>query len=302
MNKAFKPALLLSLMLVAAPGCSQKAMTLIPNVDRLMKETEGLNKRVAFLEAGKNNAQAKEVEELKKSVSALGSEIRGIKAESAANTEKLRQEFAFLKGNVEEAQHSGKQVDESLRSIEESFNAVNERLSTLERTAQETEKKAEALRLSMQAAEEKLNSLDSRSQEASAQSEPEKQPQQTEPEALYFSGYQETIAKNYPKASEIFSKFLEEFPKHKLADHAQYWLGEIHYAKGEWEKAILEFNKVIEAYPSGDKVPAATLKQGFSFEKLGAMKESKVLLQRVVDRFPKSPEAGIAKKRLEASK
>ena len=82
--------------------------------------------------------------------------------------------------------------------------------------------------------------------------------------------------------------------------NAQYWLGEIYYAKGDWEMAILEFDKVIKKYPNAEKAPASLLKQGFAFEKLGSTKEATVLLREVMDKYPKSSEASIAKKRLAA--
>ncbi|MEE9591314.1 MAG: tetratricopeptide repeat protein, partial [Thermodesulfobacteriota bacterium] len=80
---------------------------------------------------------------------------------------------------------------------------------------------------------------------------------------------------------------------------AQYWIGEIFYAKGDWERAILEFDDVIKKYPKGDKVPAALLKEGLSFSRLGAKKESRLLLTRVIKNYPKSNEADIAKKKLD---
>jgi TolA-binding protein len=66
--------------------------------------------------------------------------------------------------------------------------------------------------------------------------------------------------------------------------------------------AILEFDKVIKKYPGAEKAPASLLKQGFAFEKLGSVKEAAVLLQEVADKYPKSPEASIAKKRLASIK
>src|SRR4030065_2894968 len=96
--------------------------------------------------------------------------------------------------------------------------------------------------------------------------------------------------------------FLSTYPDHKFAGNSQYWLAEIYYARAEWEMAILEFDKLLKKYSGSEKVPAATLKQGFAFEKLGANKEARVLLEQVVTKFPESPEAGLAKKRLQSMK
>jgi tol-pal system protein YbgF len=183
---------------------------------------------------------------------------------------------------------------------------VGERLDSMEAGLLETGEKLVPLTLSLDkmgqaaaALDERLTALENKGPEAAiAKAESKVQ----DPEALYAEGFKAIKDNEHRKASDKFTKFIAAYPEHKLADHAQYWLGEIYYAKGEWEKAILEFDKVIKNYPEGDKVPAATLKQGYSFEKLGLTKEAEVLLGHVVEKFPQSDEAAKAKSRLEEMK
>ncbi len=124
----------------------------------------------------------------------------------------------------------------------------------------------------------------------------------SDPEALYFRGFKLTKDKKYERAADTFRRFLKLYPHNRLADHARYWLGEIYYTKGDWERAILEFDRVIKEYPGGDKVPAAILKEGFSFEKLGSKKEARVLLEKLIEKYPDTPEAKIAQERLKKLK
>jgi tol-pal system protein YbgF len=172
----------------------------------------------------------------------------------------------------------------------------------------ETGVQIEALTASMDSAskaaatlDERLAAIEGKGPEA-APPTPKAESKEQDPEALYGEGFKAIKDNEYREASDRFTRFLAAYPEHKLADHAQYWLGEIYYAKGDWEKAILEFDKVLKNYPKGDKVPAATLKQGYSFEKLGLTKEAGVLLGQVVEKFPKSDEAAKAKSRLEEMK
>ena len=58
---------------------------------------------------------------------------------------------------------------------------------------------------------------------------------------------------------------MEKYPKSNSADNAQFWIGEIYYREKWYEKAILEYQKVIENYPQGNKISAALLKQGLHF-------------------------------------
>ena len=100
-------------------------------------------------------------------------------------------------------------------------------------------------------------------------------------------------------ARKKFEAFLKQYPNTDLSDNAQFWIGETYYAKKDYERAVLEYEKVIVKYPEGDKVPAAMLKQALSFLELGDRTNGKNLLRRVMERYPRSEQAEVAKKRLE---
>ncbi|MBT3388592.1 MAG: tol-pal system protein YbgF, partial [Desulfobacula sp.] len=71
------------------------------------------------------------------------------------------------------------------------------------------------------------------------------------------------------KAQVQFKNFLKKYPDSDLAGNAQFWLAESFYATKWYEKAILEYQKVMEDYPKHNKVAGAKLKQGYSFAELG---------------------------------
>jgi tol-pal system protein YbgF len=106
--------------------------------------------------------------------------------------------------------------------------------------------------------------------------------------------------KDYRLAITRFKEFLQKHPKSKLANNAQYWIGESHYALREFDQAILEFDAVRSRYPQADKVPAALLKQGFAFAELGEKVNARLILQEVVEKYAQSPEAAQAKQKLRA--
>lgn len=97
-----------------------------------------------------------------------------------------------------------------------------------------------------------------------------------------------------------FEKLIASYPKSQHADNAQFWIGESYYLQKWYEKAILEYQKVIENYPSGNKVPAALLKQGISFLNIGETDNARLLLKELVAKHPGTNEAGIAKQKLES--
>ena len=118
-------------------------------------------------------------------------------------------------------------------------------------------------------------------------------------EKLYLKGKEAFDAGNYEKAREIFRKYLKLYPKSEDADNAQFWSGEIYYREKWYEKAILEYQKVIENYSKGNKVPSALLKQGLAFDSLGEKGNSRLILKKLIKTYPKSNEAKIAKATLE---
>ncbi|MBU0994725.1 MAG: tol-pal system protein YbgF [Proteobacteria bacterium] len=111
---------------------------------------------------------------------------------------------------------------------------------------------------------------------------------------LYTSAKSLLDKGNTDAAREGFQAFLKKYPNSDNADNAQFWVGEIYYREKWYEKAILEYQKVIEKYPKGNKVPAAYLKQGFAFQNMGEKANARLILKELIGKFPDSNEAKIA--------
>lgn len=106
-------------------------------------------------------------------------------------------------------------------------------------------------------------------------------------------------AQSFATGRELMETFLKRYPTHSLAVNAAYWIGETYYAEKVYEKAILQFEDTIQKYGEHPKVASAMLKQALAFEATGDKATAKVLLGRVVERFPLSEEAGKAKEKLQ---
>jgi len=319
------PLISLAAVSVLLTGCgpgfpivTKEQETLEQNVNTLIKENAALKKKVDAISGSGSSSLG----EMNRSLD----ELKKTAAETTLALDQLRQDFAFVQGKVDESGHEGEKVKGSLDSVSEMIRSTNSKFADLGTHAAETDKKLEVLyssidaqtkaaadiKASVQALEARTSALEAKladirssatattattARAAAAASETK-----PAPEAMYLKGYQQVVDKNYAAATETLTAFLAEYPDHKFAGNAQYWLGEIYYAKGDWEKSILEFDKVIKKYPSSEKTAASLLKQGFAFEKIGSKKEAKLLLQGVVEKFPKSPEAGLARKKLEIMK
>ena len=119
---------------------------------------------------------------------------------------------------------------------------------------------------------------------------------------LYKEAYESFQKGDLEGAQKKLEAFLKQYPNTELSDNAQFWIGETYYLKKDFEKAILEYEKAIAKYPEGDKIPAALFKQALAFLELGDKTNAKSLLKRVIERYPHSDQAEIAKKKLEEIK
>ena len=93
------------------------------------------------------------------------------------------------------------------------------------------------------------------------------------------------IKKKYENAIKLLwaSKFedaeielvdLKRYKPEDLMPNIQYWLGEVHYAQKNFEKAILEFGEGLKNYPDSIKGPDNMLKLGLSFANLEKSNEA----------------------------
>ena len=116
--------------------------------------------------------------------------------------------------------------------------------------------------------------------------------------ALYQSALGQLRAGHHEEAVAGLRAFVAAHPQHDLADNAQYWLGECFYDRKDFSTALREFRRVVEAFPTGNKVPDALLKLGLSYLAIGSARPGREALTDLVRRFPQHPTAALAEARL----
>jgi TolA-binding protein len=75
-------------------------------------------------------------------------------------------------------------------------------------------------------------------------------------------------------------------------------MGETLYSQGEYDLAILDYQKVISNHGKDALTPGALLKQGMSFEKLTDHETAKIIYKKLINDHGGSAEAAQAKERL----
>jgi tol-pal system protein YbgF len=137
-------------------------------------------------------------------------------------------------------------------------------------------------------------------QAASGPAEPAAWPASTPDDGLeiFHAGYSHFSQGDYERARQAFAQFLGSYAGHELADSAQYWIGECAFAQGDYETAYLEYRKIVDSFPFGDKVADAMLKSGYSLMELGREAEARRVLSLLVSEYPDSGAARRARERL----
>lgn len=100
---------------------------------------------------------------------------------------------------------------------------------------------------------------------------------------------------DYQGCIDAMSELLASEPNHVLADNAQYWIGESYYGLKQYQKAIVEFQKVF-AYEAADKYDDAQLMIGLSYVRLGQPQLARTSFNEFLGTYAGSEYAHIAKR------
>ena len=94
-----------------------------------------------------------------------------------------------------------------------------------------------------------------------------------------------------------FRRLLGRFPNHERAADALYWIGES-FRTDEPDSAVAMFEEVVERYPESARAPSALYKIGLDAERRGDEVSARRAFRRLVDDYPASDEAGLARPKL----
>ena len=99
----------------------------------------------------------------------------------------------------------------------------------------------------------------------------------------------------YSRSLQAFTSFIEGNKGHKLMANALYWQGESAYSQGDYLGAILSFKSITSQFPKHAKSADALLKIGMSYERLKDPDNAQFYWQVLLDDFPKSSAARVAR-------
>jgi tol-pal system protein YbgF len=280
-------------LLILGCATSKEVKTLDREIDRLHSRIDALQKE--------NESLKNAIPVLK---SNLAAENQKLKADLLLQLENLQSEIRILSTGIDEYKELLKRPSQEIDRIRGEMEA---RLRSLEEKKKTQEEKAKELEDRLKEPEGKTSGFASKQMEserlaATKEASGELKGISTGMGDLYKDAYETFYKGDLEGARRKFEVFLKQYPNTELSDNAQYWIGETYYLKKDYERAVLEYEKAVVKYPEGDKIPAALFKQALAFFELGDKTNARNLLRRVIEKYPRSEQAEMAKKKLETIK
>jgi tol-pal system protein YbgF len=117
-------------------------------------------------------------------------------------------------------------------------------------------------------------------------------------DTLYTSGLSFYNGGQWDLSIQAFQDYLKYYKDTDRASNAQFYIGECYYSRGDYGHAIEAYDLCSEKYPTGNKAAAAQLKKGFALLELDQKAAGERELRSVIQRFPDSHEADLARQKL----
>ncbi len=118
---------------------------------------------------------------------------------------------------------------------------------------------------------------------------------------LYKKGEAEFKSGKLEDAANTLSLYLKKEPVSKNGNNTQkaiFLRAEAYLGLKEYKKAILDYSKFPEKFPTSSRLKDALYKIGLSFDALGMKNDAQPFYQELVERFPNSAEAKKARSKL----
>ena len=232
-------------------------------------------------------------------------------ANADASIDSLDRKVQQLQGRLEEFGHNLTRLSQqesgtapALRKIEQRLGALEERLVVAEGRLRSARRSPESeldepVGPSARATPPPALPFGPRSRTPSAAISPPSTTDTPECQDLYRGAVRLFQDQEYTPAIQEFRAFQRRCPESPMADDAQYWIGESHYVRNDYNRAILEFNDVL-SYRRGDRVAAALLRQAQAFLAIGDKTDARLILQKLVSDHPSAAQAIEAQTMLQA--
>ena len=186
--------------------------------------------------------------------------------------------------NKQQQDRSGQvdQISGQIQALNDTMDELKVRLAKLSKQFED-----------MQAAQQSMAA-----QQSQAQQQAQAVAQAPAPDVLYNNALRDYNGAKNDLATQEFNDYLKFYPNTDLAGNAYFYLAEVEFKAGEYDKAIANYDLVLQNFPSGNKAATAELKKGLALIESGKQDEGEQELKHVIQRYPRTNEAIQARDKL----
>jgi tol-pal system protein YbgF len=218
-------------------------------------------------------------------------------AEVTQATEDLKKELVRLREQIEAV----RRADEARER--EAVDAVGKRVAAAEKRVDTLAGAVRGVEMSVGGLSDQVARLEAVSASNAAIARRDGRPKPPARAAVPTLGADELFARGMDsfKGGELaqaildFEDFVTRNGSHPLAPTAQFLIGEAYYSAHDYQHATVEYRKVLDMAPRGDRVPEALLKLGLSYRALKRNDRAREAWSQLVQEFPQSEPAAKAR-------
>ena len=193
-------------------------------------------------------------------------------------------------------------VQQNLASSNARFDAMTTQMQALSESLEEAKSRLSKLSEQMAQTQNILQTLPAISNPApsTAPGTPNAPGTPSVPDAdsLYSQGLSNYNGGQWDLSIQAFQEYLKYYKDTDRASNAQFYIGECYYSQGDYNRAIGAYDLCIEKYPTGNKLAEAQYKKGLALVALDQKTAGARELRSLIQRFPDSHEAALARQQL----
>ena len=260
------------------------------DVDELLERLDRIEKNISDLQKGK-------IEEFEKNLSP--GYISRNESKLGDFETKIRTNF----GLVEEIDNRIQNVDEKVDLIDKDLKSrINNVEKKLKKLNESQSKKRPSFKDTISNNKSVLTDKSIVAEQTKNQNmDPEQTLNDVEIKKKYENAIKLLWANKYEKAEEELIA-LKNIQPIDLMPNIQYWLGEVYYAKKNFQQAVIEFGEGFTNYPDSIKGPDNLLKLGLSFSNLNKKNEACSAFYELEVKYKNSPKNVIERSQEERKK
>jgi len=245
----------------------------------------GANKDIIELQTQVTQLQT-QMTQMKQSFDERMGVMRNLLEQNTDVTNKVTAAIGALQVSINKQQDDrsgqGDQLSGQIQALNDTMDELKVRLTKLSKQLED-----------MQTAQQSMAA-----QQTQAQQQAQAVAQAPAPDVLYNNALRDYNGGKNDLAIQEFSDYIKFYPDTDLAGNSYFYIAEVQYKTGDYQRAVANYDLVLQNFPSGNKAAGAELKKGFALLELGKQEEGTQALKHVIQRYPRTNEATQARERL----